>query len=88
MFISGAWGKRIHEKNMEKKISWYCPFKKLIWFVYDVTDRAASDAATEGDDDDEAAEADEEDAGQQVVAAHQQRRHVVGSIVHDVALRI
>ncbi len=78
----------IHEKNMEQKILSRCPFKKHIWFEYDATDRAASDAAAKGGNDDEAAEADEEDAGQQVVAAHQQRRHVVGSIVHDVALRM
>ncbi len=28
--FSGAWGKVIHEKNLKKKISWNCPFKKLL----------------------------------------------------------
>jgi hypothetical protein len=27
MFLSGAWGKVIHEKNLKQKISWHCPFK-------------------------------------------------------------
>ncbi len=26
-FISRAWGKMIHEKNLKQKISWQCPFK-------------------------------------------------------------
>ncbi len=30
MEYSGAGGKLIHEKNQEQKISWHCPFKRLI----------------------------------------------------------
>ncbi len=26
---SGAWGKRIHEKNQKQKILWHCPFKRV-----------------------------------------------------------
>jgi hypothetical protein len=25
---SGAWGKLIHEKNLNSNISWHCPFKE------------------------------------------------------------
>ncbi len=30
MEYSRAGGKLIHEKNQEQKISWHCPFKKLL----------------------------------------------------------
>ncbi len=30
MVYSGAWGKLIHEKTQQLKISWHCPFKRLI----------------------------------------------------------
>ncbi len=30
MLLSGAWGKVIHEKNLKQKISWHCPFNKLL----------------------------------------------------------
>jgi len=32
MLFSGAWGKVIHEKNLKQKISWHCPFNRLIDF--------------------------------------------------------
>jgi len=28
MGYSGAWGKLIHEKNLNSNISWHCPFKE------------------------------------------------------------
>jgi hypothetical protein len=31
MVNSGAWGKLIHEKNLKSKISWRCPFKKVLF---------------------------------------------------------
>jgi hypothetical protein len=31
MLYSGTWGKLIHEKNSKSKISWHCPFKKLLF---------------------------------------------------------
>ncbi len=36
MFLSGAWGKVIHEKNLKQKISWHCPFK-VKNFIVNVT---------------------------------------------------
>ncbi len=30
MVYSGAWGKLIHEKNEKQKISWHCPFKRML----------------------------------------------------------
>jgi hypothetical protein len=27
MLFSGAWGKMIHEKKLNQKILWHCPFK-------------------------------------------------------------
>ncbi len=30
MGYSGAGGKLIHEKNQKQKISWHCPFKKIL----------------------------------------------------------
>ncbi len=34
MLFSGAWGKMIHEKNLQQKISWHCPFKKHCSWKY------------------------------------------------------
>jgi hypothetical protein len=31
MVNSGASGKLIHEKNLKSKISWHCPFKKVLF---------------------------------------------------------
>ncbi len=28
MLFSGTWGEVIHEKNLNQKISWHCPFKQ------------------------------------------------------------
>ncbi len=30
VYYSRAWGKLIHEKNQKQKISWHCPFKRLL----------------------------------------------------------
>jgi hypothetical protein len=30
MLFSGAWGKVNHEKNLKQKISWHCPFKRVV----------------------------------------------------------
>ncbi len=30
MEYSGAGGKLIHEKNQKQKISWHCPFKRIL----------------------------------------------------------
>jgi hypothetical protein len=33
MGYSGAWGKLIHEKNLQSKISWHCPLIKFSIFI-------------------------------------------------------
>jgi hypothetical protein len=31
MLLSGAWRKMIHDKIIEQKITWHCPFKNIIF---------------------------------------------------------